>query len=588
MSTFTYRGKSRTGGTTSMFISRWDTTQAGSANDTIIFPFVADGDYDFYVDWGDGTRDNITTYNQAEVTHQYSNTGIYEVRIYGGITGWQFNNAGDKAKIIEISNWGPLSVIDRSIFDGCSNLELTTTDALDLSNVNSLRESFRNCSSIGTQGNIGSWDVSNISRIRNCFNGCSNFDQDLSNWDVSIFGSGNDEGNGLFSNCTNFNNGGSPGISGWNTTNWDGSAGMNDMFSSCSSFNQPVGTWDVSSVTSMSRMFRNCTVFDQDLSDWDVSNVTSMSDLFINTAFNNGGQTGIYNWDVSSCISFIETFSNADNFNQDIGGWTFATGLDKNISCFRMFQNNGGFNNGGSPAISGWNTSRVTNMQQMFNSCSSFNQPVGTWDTSSVTTMDSMFANADSFNQPIGNWDVSSCTDFDRFLDNQAVFDQDLSNWQLYTGLDDTIAMNSMFRNCPFNNSGQPGISGWNTSRVSDMGKMFDDNSTFNQPIGSWDTSSVTSMSRMFEDSSAFDQDLSNWIVTGVTVFGSSFMRSVTLSTENYDRTLSGWAQQSGDLQTGLQISFGNSQYSVATGQQYKDILTGNPVLWSITDGGSV
>ena len=308
MSSITFNNKAQIGKETPLFISKWDTTQAGSANDTIILPFVADGDYDFYVDWGDGTRDNITTYNQAEVTHQYSNTGIYEVRIYGGITGWQFNNVGDKEKIIEISNWGPLSVIDRDIFDGCSNLELTTTDALDLSNVITLRESFQNCSSIGTQGNIGSWDVSNISRIRNCFNGCSNFDQDLSNWDVSSIGSdGNDETNGLFSSCTSFNNGGSPGISGWNTTNWSGSNGMNSMFQNAQSFNQDLSNWDVSSVTSMNSMFQG------------------------NTAFNNSGQTGIYNWDVSSCTNFAEMFDNADSFNQDIGGWTFATGLDLSL-----------------------------------------------------------------------------------------------------------------------------------------------------------------------------------------------------------------------------------------------------------------
>jgi len=231
-------------------------------------------------------------------------------------------------------------------------------------------------------------------------------------------------------------------------------------------------------------------------------------------------------------------------------------------------------------------------MNAMFNNASAFNNGgstgINNWNTSNVTTMANMFNNADSFNQPIGNWDVSSCTSFDRFVENQAVFDQDLSNWQLYTGLSDTIDMGSMFRNCPFSNSGQPGISGWNTSRVSDMSQVFDGNTAFNQPIGSWDTRNVTNMSRMFEGSSAFDQDLSNWIVTGVTLFGNTFMNGVTLSTENYDRTLSGWAQQSGDLQTGLQISFGNSQYSVATGQQYKDILTGNPVLWSITDGGSI
>ena len=64
-------------------------------------------------------RNNITTYNQAEVTHTYDETGIYEIRVVGGITGWQFNNAGDDDKILEISNWGPLSVIDSDIFEGC-------------------------------------------------------------------------------------------------------------------------------------------------------------------------------------------------------------------------------------------------------------------------------------------------------------------------------------------------------------------------------------------------------------------------------------------------------------------------------------
>ena len=420
---------------------------------------------------------NITTYNQAEVTHQYSNTGIYEVRIYGGITGWQFNNAGDKEKIIEISNWGPLSVIDRDIFDGCSNLELTTTDALDLSNVISLRESFQLCSSIGTQGNIGSWDVSNISRIRNCFNGCSNFDQDLSNWDVSIFGSGTDEGNNLFSNCTSFNNGGSPGISGWNTTNWDGSAGMRNMFKS-TAFNQPIGVWDVSNVKSMASMFENADIFNQDLSNWDVGSVTSMNSMFQgNAAFNNSGQTGIYNWDVSSCTNFAEMFDNADSFNQDIGGWTFATGLDKDITCFRMFRNNEGFTNGGSPSISGWNTSRVTDMRNMFQNCTGFNQPIGSWDTSSVTQLDSMFAGTN-----------------------------------------------------------------------------------------------------------VFDQDLSNWNVSNVTNATNFMLNANGLSTTNYDRTLSGWSSQA--VQSGVSIHFGGSKYSTATGLAFRNALVASG--WTITDGGAV
>ena len=65
------------------FQSTWDTTQAGSSNNQVVLPLVSNGDYDFRIDWGDGTsnRDTITAYNQAEVTHTYDSTGVYEIRI---------------------------------------------------------------------------------------------------------------------------------------------------------------------------------------------------------------------------------------------------------------------------------------------------------------------------------------------------------------------------------------------------------------------------------------------------------------------------------------------------------------------------
>ena len=81
------------------FQSTWDTTQAGSSNNQVVLPLTSHGSasYNFQVDWGDGAsnRDTITAYNQAEVTHTYDSTGVYEIRVIGGITGWRFNAAGD-------------------------------------------------------------------------------------------------------------------------------------------------------------------------------------------------------------------------------------------------------------------------------------------------------------------------------------------------------------------------------------------------------------------------------------------------------------------------------------------------------------
>ena len=46
------------------------------------------------------------------------------------------------------------------------------------------------------------------------------------------------------------------------------------------SFNQPIGNWDVSSVTDMSSMFYNASSFDQPLGNWNVSNVILMENMF--------------------------------------------------------------------------------------------------------------------------------------------------------------------------------------------------------------------------------------------------------------------------------------------------------------------
>ncbi len=47
------------------------------------------------------------------------------------------------------------------------------------------------------------------------------------------------------------------------------------------SFNQPIGNWDVSSVTYMSYMFNN-TPFNQNISSWSVDNVTYCNNFSTN------------------------------------------------------------------------------------------------------------------------------------------------------------------------------------------------------------------------------------------------------------------------------------------------------------------
>ncbi len=49
MTTITHKGRTTTGQVfSSQFIAKWDTTQPGSASDTVVLPLVADGSYNFY------------------------------------------------------------------------------------------------------------------------------------------------------------------------------------------------------------------------------------------------------------------------------------------------------------------------------------------------------------------------------------------------------------------------------------------------------------------------------------------------------------------------------------------------------------
>ena len=58
--------------------------------------------------------------------------------------------------------------------------------------------------------------------------------------------------------------------------------------------------------------------------------------------------------------------------------------------------------------ISGWDTSRVDDMSELFKSKTTFNAQLN-WDTSKVTTMSNTFRVAEAFNSELA-WDTSSVT----------------------------------------------------------------------------------------------------------------------------------------------------------------------------------
>jgi surface protein len=201
--------------------------------------------------------------------------------------------------------------------------------------------------------------------------------------------------------------------------------------------------------------------------------------------------------------------------------------------------------------ITGWNTSCITNMNQMF-AGSDFNQDISGWDVSGVTDMGGVFFQDAVFNQPIGSWDVSSVTTMSSLFSSDSDFNQD--------------------------------ISGWNLTSLLDAGAIFENAVSFNQPIGSWDMSSVTSLNNMFAGATSFDQDISSWDVSNVYNMEGMFS-GVNLSTSNYDALLGQWSTLE-FVPENITFDGGNSQYSSA-GKVGRDILT-DTYNWTISDGGFV
>ena len=74
------------------------------------------------------------------------------------------------------------------------------------------------------------------------------------------------------------------------------------------SFNQPLGSWDISQVNNISSIFSGATSFNQPLNSWNISNVTSMANMFQNaTSFNQD----ISSWNVSKTSQMDNMFNGA-------------------------------------------------------------------------------------------------------------------------------------------------------------------------------------------------------------------------------------------------------------------------------------
>ena len=232
-------------------------------------------------------------------------------------------------------------------------------------------------------------------------------------------------------------------------------------------------------------------IYDSDNYEWSngiVTKVVVKSNINYNYDENNDRYNGIVPWEITEASFKGSNTSKVTNMN-------------------RMFQ----FCNGlTSLDLSNFNTSNVTDMGSMFNSCSGLKSlDLSNFDTSNVSNMYSMF---------------NGCSN---------LISLDLSNFNT----SNVTNMNSMFYNC--NSLTSLTLSNFNTSKVTNMDYMFYGCSGLTSlDLSNFVTSKVTNMGYMFYGCSGLTSlDLRNFKTSKVTSMSNMFVNCSKLSFLD----LSGW-----------------------------------------------
>ena len=90
-------------------------------------------------------------------------------------------------------------------------------------------------------------------------------------------------------------------------------------------------------------------------------------------------------------------------------------------------------------------------------------------------------------------------------------------------------------------------INTWDTSLITNMSNLFENEATFNDNINGWDTSNVTDMSYMFNNATSFNQDLTNFTFNSLNVDNSmiNMLNSSGIDVNNYNNILNDWSNKS-------------------------------------------
>jgi surface protein len=221
---------------------------------------------------------------------------FYQVKFFDSMANPAYTNS-DHEKIIDITQWGNIQwqTFDNA-FVWCSNMNVTASDAPNLTNITQMNEMFYLCFSLVGSPSFDTWNTSTVNNMFYMFGENPLFNAPINNWNVS------------------------------NVTN------MSYMFDAASSFNQTLSKWNTSNVTTMQHMFHEASSFNQDLRGWNTLNVTNMNEMFHDaTSFNQN----LGSWNLLSLNNAVDLFLNSglncQNYDSTLHGWSLKNETPGNI-----------------------------------------------------------------------------------------------------------------------------------------------------------------------------------------------------------------------------------------------------------------
>ena len=150
-------------------VINFETEWTVAANTKITVPIT--GSVDVYIDYGDGTKESVTSENP---THTYSNAGTYTIKISGTCTSFTANTDAQNY-ITKLKKWGCLEATSYQFYN-CTKLAGTipSPHTQSFKSVTSVYQLFRGCANL--TGEIPKDLLENATKLTYCnylFDGCS-------------------------------------------------------------------------------------------------------------------------------------------------------------------------------------------------------------------------------------------------------------------------------------------------------------------------------------------------------------------------------------------------------------------------------